>query len=206
MSARSSGSGLAVYPALKKSSSTGMCCCLLLRRRLRADFSSDSPQHCALRGATWNRPCAREHGRSAGGSRRLHSGFVMAEIALAVVLLVAAGILGRTVLRLSSLDPGVNVHNVLAARVALSPGALQNRRADSRFVAGSTGSRTPRAWRAIGCALRHHPHAGGYKFIALLDQPCDSAAGPDALSISVVRVARLSESHGHSLTPRPILR
>jgi predicted permease len=62
----------------------------------------------------------------AGGSRRLQSSFVMAEIALAVVLLVAAGILGRTVLRLSSLDPGFNAHNVLAARVALSPGAMQN--------------------------------------------------------------------------------
>jgi predicted permease len=60
-----------------------------------------------------------------GGSRHLHSGFVMSEIALAVVLLVAAGILGRTVLRLSSLDPGVNIHNVLVTRVALSPGALQ---------------------------------------------------------------------------------
>jgi predicted permease len=61
-----------------------------------------------------------------GSSRRLHSGFVMCEIALAVVLLVAAGLLGRTLLRLSSVDPGVNVHNVLIARVALSPGALMN--------------------------------------------------------------------------------
>jgi predicted permease len=61
-----------------------------------------------------------------GRSRRLHSAFVMSEIALAVVLLVSAGILGRTVLRLSSLNPGIDVHNVLATRVALSPGALQN--------------------------------------------------------------------------------
>ncbi len=61
-----------------------------------------------------------------GNSRHLHSAFVISEIALAVVLLIAAGILGRTVLRLSSLDPGINVHNVLIARVALSPGALQN--------------------------------------------------------------------------------
>ncbi len=61
-----------------------------------------------------------------GNSRRLHSGFVISEIALAVVLLVAAGILGRTVLRLSSLDPGINIHNVLAAHVALAPGALQS--------------------------------------------------------------------------------
>lgn len=60
----------------------------------------------------------------AGSSRRLHGGFVVAEIALAMVLLVAAGMLGRTLLRLSSLDPGVNIRNVLVARVALSPGAL----------------------------------------------------------------------------------
>jgi len=66
-------------------------------------------------------------GRSLGGStRRLHSVFVMAEVALAVVLLVSAGILGRTMLRLSSLDPGFNTQNVLAAHVALSPAVLEN--------------------------------------------------------------------------------
>ncbi len=61
-----------------------------------------------------------------GSSRRLHGIFVTSEIALAVVLLAAAGILGRTILRLSSLDPGVNVHNVLVARMALSPAVLEN--------------------------------------------------------------------------------
>src|SRR5439155_6257301 len=40
--------------------------------------------------------CLRAGARTVtGSSRRLHSGFVMSEIALAVVLLVAAGILGR---------------------------------------------------------------------------------------------------------------
>jgi putative ABC transport system permease protein len=61
-----------------------------------------------------------------GNSRRLHNGFVMSEIALAVVLLVAAGILGRAVLRLSSLDPGINTRNVLVTRASLSPGVLAN--------------------------------------------------------------------------------
>src|SRR5262249_55045821 len=36
-----------------------------------------------------------------GSSRRLHSSFVITEIALAVVLLVCAGMLGRTLLRLA---------------------------------------------------------------------------------------------------------
>jgi predicted permease len=58
------------------------------------------------------------------GSRRLHSAFVITEIALAVVLLVSAGMLGHTLLALSSLDPGFNMHNVIAARFAFSPGTL----------------------------------------------------------------------------------
>jgi predicted permease len=62
----------------------------------------------------------------AGSSRRLHSVFVISEIALAVVLLVAAGILGRTLLRLSSLEPGLDIRNVLVTRMALSPGTLGN--------------------------------------------------------------------------------
>jgi predicted permease len=58
------------------------------------------------------------------GSRRLQGAFVVSEIALAVVLLVAAGMLGRTLLHLAALDPGVNVRNVLVARMALSPATL----------------------------------------------------------------------------------
>jgi predicted permease len=61
-----------------------------------------------------------------GSSRRLHSAFVISEIALAVILLVSAGMLGHTLLALSSLDPGFNVHNVLAAHFALSPRARAN--------------------------------------------------------------------------------
>ncbi|HKX31770.1 MAG TPA: ABC transporter permease [Blastocatellia bacterium] len=61
-----------------------------------------------------------------GSTRRLHSIFVISEIALAVVLLASAGILGRTLLALSALDPGLNVRNVLTARFALSTGALSN--------------------------------------------------------------------------------
>jgi predicted permease len=90
----------------------------------------------------------------AGNSRRLHSGFVISEIALAVVLLVAAGILSRTVLRLSSLDPGLNIHNVLATRVGLSPGVLQN------------PPRTRAAWQDVLDRARRVP---GVRSVALSD-------------------------------------
>jgi predicted permease len=89
-----------------------------------------------------------------GSSRRLHSGFVMFEIALAVVLLVGAGTLGRAVLRLSYLDPGINTRNVLATRVALSPSALQNT------------SQMRAAWRDVLDRARSVP---GVQFVALSD-------------------------------------
>jgi predicted permease len=73
----------------------------------------------------------------AGGSRRLHGAFVASEIALAMVLLIGAGILGRTLLRLAALDSGVNVHNVLTARLNLSPKTLEN------------AERTRAAWNEI---------------------------------------------------------
>ena len=62
----------------------------------------------------------------AGPARRMHSAFIVSEMGLAVVLLVSAGMLGRTLLRLSSVDPGVNVRNLLTARVALSPASMND--------------------------------------------------------------------------------
>jgi len=62
--------------------------------------------------------------RTVTASRRLHSAFVAAEIALALVLLVSAGMLAQTLVRLWSIDPGVQVRNVLTSRMAVSPAVL----------------------------------------------------------------------------------
>ena len=61
---------------------------------------------------------------TAGSSRRLHSTFVISEIALAIVLLVAAGMLGRALLHASFLNPGLDIRNLLVMRVGLSPATL----------------------------------------------------------------------------------
>jgi predicted permease len=61
-----------------------------------------------------------------GGARKVLSGFVICQIALALVLLSSAAVLGRTLLRLSSLNPGIDTHNLLTARVAFSPTAITN--------------------------------------------------------------------------------
>lgn len=89
-----------------------------------------------------------------GSSRRLHGAFVVSEVALAIVLLVSAGMLGRTLLRLASLDPGVDIHSILTARVALSPATLQDT------------ARTRAAWKEL---LEHGSHLPGVQAIAMVD-------------------------------------
>jgi putative ABC transport system permease protein len=63
-----------------------------------------------------------ESGRSVAGTRsRAQSAFVVVEMALALVLLVGAGLMVRTLMHLWSLDPGFNAHNVLSFVASLPP-------------------------------------------------------------------------------------
>jgi predicted permease len=63
----------------------------------------------------------REGARSgtSGGTRRLSQGFVVAQFALSLVLLIGAGLLLRSFRRTLEVDPGFRPENVLAARVQL---------------------------------------------------------------------------------------
>ncbi len=65
---------------------------------------------------------ALKDGRNSGASasrNRLRSTLVIAEVALTLVLLVCAGLLIRTVLRLRNVDKGFNTHNVLTMNIGL---------------------------------------------------------------------------------------
>jgi len=63
-----------------------------------------------------------EGGRSASGSRhRAHGVLVVVEMALALVLLIGAGLMVRTLARLWSVNPGFDPHNVLTFGLSLSP-------------------------------------------------------------------------------------
>lgn len=67
----------------------------------------------------------KEGGRGGSGSRhRAQSIFVIAEIGLAVVLLVGAGLTIRSLMRLWSIDPGFNPHNVLTFGLSLPPSMM----------------------------------------------------------------------------------
>ncbi|MFL5364304.1 MAG: ABC transporter permease [Myxococcales bacterium] len=56
------------------------------------------------------------------GRARLRSGLIVAEVALALVLLAGAGLLARSFLALRAVDPGFDPENVLTARLARSNG------------------------------------------------------------------------------------
>jgi predicted permease len=88
------------------------------------------------------------------GLRRLQTSLVITEIALAVLLLISAGMLARTLLYLSSREPGVNIRNVLIARVALSPATLAD------------PGRTRAAWQNL---LEHVRHVPGVQSTAIVD-------------------------------------
>ena len=63
-----------------------------------------------------------EFGRSVAGTRsRTQSAFVVIEVALALVLLVGAGLMLRTLLRLWNLSPGFNPQGVLSFVVSMPP-------------------------------------------------------------------------------------
>ncbi len=76
----------------------------------------------ALRAARTDLQAALRTGQAkAGGARRdwLRQGLVTAEVALALLLLVGATLLVRTVINVQRLDPGFAPHGVLTARVSL---------------------------------------------------------------------------------------
>ena len=73
-----------------------------------------------------------ESGRGSGGQatrNRLRSGLVMCEVALTLVLLVCAGLLLRTMMRLRNVETGFNSTNVLAMNIGL-PAAKYPKRED----------------------------------------------------------------------------
>src|SRR6266481_5600423 len=116
----------------------------------------------------------------AGSSRRLHSAFVISVIALAVVLLVSAGMLGHTLLALSSLDPGFNVHDVIAARFALSPATLPPPNHEPVALASCV---SPDYLRVMGIPLRQgrffneHDRIGSEAVVVIDDNLAQHAFG-----------------------------
>jgi hypothetical protein len=67
----------------------------------------------------------KEGGRGVSGTRhRVQSVFVVAEMAMALVLLAGASLMIRSMMRLWSVDPGFNPHNVMTVGFSLPPSMM----------------------------------------------------------------------------------
>ncbi|HOC17571.1 MAG TPA: ABC transporter permease, partial [Vicinamibacterales bacterium] len=73
-------------------------------------------------------------GTTSAGSRRLARAFVVAEVALATTLLVGAGLLLRSFVRLQQVPPGFSAARLLVADLPLSPIDYAEDAARERFV------------------------------------------------------------------------
>ena len=91
-----------------------------------------APAFEASRGAAFD---ALRHGARAGeGGRRIRQTLVAAEIALAFVLLIGAGLLIRSFLNLSSVSPGFRTDSIMAASVGLPAARYPSGAACLQFV------------------------------------------------------------------------
>jgi predicted permease len=73
----------------------------------------------------------KEGGRGASGTRnRAQGAFVIAEMAMALVLLIAAGLMIRSLNKVWSVNPGFDAHNVLSFGISLPP-SMNNANAET---------------------------------------------------------------------------
>ncbi|HVF43842.1 MAG TPA: ABC transporter permease [Pyrinomonadaceae bacterium] len=80
----------------------------------------------------------KEGGRSSSvsrGSKRLRDLLVVSEVALALVLLVGAGLLMKSLTAMLKVDPGFDTSNLLTMRVALPPARYKDDASSARFYA-----------------------------------------------------------------------
>jgi putative ABC transport system permease protein len=79
-------------------------------------------------------------GTTGGQRHRLQGSLVVAEVALALVLLVGAGLLVRSLIRLNDVNPGFDTRDVLAARVRLTPARYASGPQQTEFFRGLLGN------------------------------------------------------------------
>ena len=150
----------------------------------------------------------KEGGRGSSGARyRTQNIFVIVEMALAVVLLIGAGLTIRTLVGLWIASPGFDPHNVFSFRVGLPP-SIGN--ADANTVRASLRQLTEkiavcsRSQRRFPDDRRQTPRPRiGTHFLAR--RPTQAAKrSQHALCALVSRRPGLPQSHENSSAPRPL--
>ena len=165
----------------------------------------------ALRTSTPNlHDTLKEGGRGAsGGKHRAQGIFVVSEMAMALVLLIAAGLMIRSLNALWNVNPGFDSHNVLSFGVALAPSSkatdpdavrAQLREVQSRLASTPGVKAASLSWGAL-------PLAGDDEDLFYLEgQPKPASANDMSWAISYVvqedylKVMRIPLQRGRFLT------
>ncbi len=123
------------------------------------------------------------------GVRRLQSSFVIAELALALVLLTGSGLMMRTILQLWAVNPGFDPHNLLTMEVALSP----------KVTGNPIGIRN--AWKQILERVRSAPGVQAAALDSLV--PLDGSNQQVAFWTSSESIAPKNAPNAELYTPSP---
>ncbi len=117
------------------------------------------------------------------GGQRLRAALVISQVALALVLLVMAGLLGQTFIRLIALKPGYDPENVLTAQVSVPLQKYKGRERVATLYGQITNEiKTIPGVVSVG-ATTSGPHFGGSESIDVLAegaQPPPSGVYPQA--------------------------
>ena len=134
----------------------------------------------------------------AASGRRMRHALVVAEIALAVVLLLGAGLLIRSFARIQQVDPGFDPRGVLTMRLTLPRERYQGERINAFFDALLERLAAIQGVRAVSAASQFPPLSFGSAQFALER----SAGGGDALPSALLTVV----TPGHFETLRVPMR
>lgn len=109
----------------------------------------------------------REESAGTTGSRRrrLQGGLVVAEITVALVLLVGAGLLVKSFIRLNNVNPGFDLNNVVAARVRLTPTRYAGGPAQTQFFNQLLTSLEARPGVQAASLAAVLPLSGAFRFL-----------------------------------------
>ncbi len=151
----------------------------------------------------------KQGGRGTSGTRqRMQSVFVVAEIALALVLLIGAGLTIRSLAKLWGVDPGFNAHNVLTFGLSLPPTMMHAkpdairaafRAFDERFAAAPGIRAVSQTWGAI-------PFSGDDEQLFWIEgQPKPANENDMNWAIDYIVEPRLPEGNGNSAAAGPVL-
>lgn len=110
----------------------------------------------------------REESAGTTGSRRrrLQGGLVVAEITVALVLLVGAGLLVKSFIRLSNVNPGFDMSNVVAARIRLTPSRYAGGPAQTQFFDQVLASLAAHPGIQSASLAGTLPLSGAFRFLA----------------------------------------